>query len=100
MEIRAVEMHQGRRPRPKQRVEPIREVAALVLVVRVGAAAEDTAQVIPEPAERRMLVGNRRRLGNEGGDGLERSAGRISGGAIGLVARAGERHEIDVVRDV
>ena len=47
-----------------------------------------------------MLVGNRRRLGNEGGDGLERIAGRISCGAIGLMTRAGERHQIDVVPDV
>src|SRR5207249_1694028 len=85
-------------PNAKHGAEPLRERAALILVIGVGASAQDAAQMVPDLAARRVLVGNGGRLGDEVGDSLQRPPRRLARGAIGLVVRTRKGDQRHVIR--
>src|SRR5713226_5895049 len=98
MEIEAVQVHEVGGACADHSPEPLREGAAPVFVVRVDSSAEDAAHVVPELTQCGMLVGNRRRFGEEGDDTTQRLPRRVERTAIPLVVDAIEGYEIDVVR--
>jgi len=100
VEVEAVQVHEVRGARPEHRAQPLGERGALVFVERIGVTAEDAPEVVPDPTERRLPVGNRRRLGDERGGATQRLPRRVACRAIGLVIHARERHQVDVVRGV
>src|SRR2546422_7666281 len=98
MEIEAVQVHEVGGARADHGPEPLREGAAVIFVVGVDSPAQDAAHVVPELAQSRMFVGNRRRFGDEGRDAPQRLPRRIERTAIRLVVDAIEGYEINVVR--
>src|SRR6267378_7334483 len=97
MEIEAVQVHKVRRPRAQDGPKTLREIAAVVFVIGVNTTTEDAARVVPDLPHCRMLIGNRRRLGDETSDVSQRLLRRSERVVIAVVVDAKEGYEINVV---